>query len=128
MNRYYRNVAQNIAHICIGSLIIAIANPASAQSDSLSPRRGDADRLRPSLGQPIEPTNTDQFSPSQELPDSNLQIRNINLEYTPVESVVPGIYNASPQKVNRSGNFSTDPLNAIPIFQESTQPSRRPQQ
>ena len=124
MKRYYRNVVQ----ICIGFLIVAIANSANAQTNSASPRRGDADRLRPSLGQPIEPTNTDQFSPSQELPDSNLQIRNINLEYTPVESVVPGIYNASPQKVNRSGNFSTDPLNAIPIFQESTQPSRRPQQ
>ena len=36
-----------------------------------------------------------------------------------IQPVIPGNYNASPQKVNRSGTFISDPLNAIQIFQES---------
>ncbi|NUN63368.1 hypothetical protein HCU40_01095 [Pseudanabaena biceps] len=116
MNRHYH---QYISQVLIVALSATIAIPALAQ-----PRRGDADRLRSAQDQPIVPTNTNQFSPDPNLPSSNLKIQNINLEVESVQPVIPGNYNASPQKVNKSGNFSSDPLNAIPIFQETSRPRR----
>jgi hypothetical protein len=119
MKRHSYRVAANslkLAFFPITLTLITLAGHDLAWA--VQPQKGDADRLRVRQGEPILPTNTDQFAPSQELPSSNLKIQNINLEVNPVEPVVPGNYNAAPQKVNRSGNFSSDPLNAIPIFQE----------
>jgi hypothetical protein len=101
--------------------ILAIAfptiNPAwSKPTGAIQPRKGDATRLRSVQGQPIVPTNSDRFNSSQDPQNSNLKIQKVNIQFEPVESVVPSNYNASPQKVNKSGNFSSDPLNAIPIF------------
>ena len=115
LNQYFSQL------VIMGLLAIAIGNPAQAGT----PRQGDADRLRPKQGAPISPTNGDQFSPELGIPSSEIKIRNIKLEVTPIEPVIPGNYNATPQKVNRSGNFSSDPLNAIPIFQESSRVRRR---
>jgi hypothetical protein len=115
MNKHYQYISQSLA-IAI-TAIATTASPAWAQSTQ--PRRGDADQLRPAQGQPISPTNADEFSPNQKLPNTNLKTQNINLEVGTVEPVIPGNNNASPQKVNKSGNFSSDPLNAIQIFQES---------
>ena len=116
MNRHYQRISQfsAIAILAISSTAIS---PALAQSTQ--PRQGDADRLRPAQGQPISPTNTDQFSIERDLPNSNLKIQNINFDVEEIQPVIPGNYNASPQKVNRSGTFSSDPLNAVQIFQES---------
>ena len=116
MNRHYQRISQfsAIALLAISSTAIS---PALAQSTQ--PRQGDADRLRPAQGQPISPTNTDQFSIERDLPNSNLKIQNINFDVEEIQPVIPGNYNASPQKVNRSGTFSSDPLNAVQIFQES---------
>lgn len=116
MNRHYQRISQFSA-IAILAIASTAISPVSAQSTQ--PRQGDADRLRPAQGQPISPTNTDQFSIERDLPDSNLKIQNINFDVEEIQPVVPGNYNASPQKVNRSGTFSSDPLNAIQIFQES---------
>jgi hypothetical protein len=127
MNRHYQSISQFsiIASIIAGVTIAgSTITPALAQNSALQPRRGDANRLRPAQGQPIYPTNTDQFSPSTDLPSSNLTIQKINLEVGTVEPVIPGNYNATPQKVNKLGSFSSDPLNAIPIFQETTTPRR----
>jgi hypothetical protein len=62
------------------------------------------------------PTNSDQFAPTQNSSDANLKIQKVNIQVGTTEPVIPSNYNASPQKVNKSGSFSSDPLNAIPIF------------
>jgi len=116
MNRHYQRISQ-ISAIALLAIASTAISPVSAQSTQ--PRQGDADRLRPAQGQPISPTNTDQFSIERDLPDSNLKIQSVNFDVEEIQPVVPGNYNASPQKVNRSGTFSSDPLNAIQIFQES---------
>ena len=116
MNRYYQRISQ-FSMIAILAIASTAISPVSAQSTQ--PQQGDADRLRPAQGQPISPTNTDQFSIERDLPNSNLKIQNINFDVEEIQPVIPGNYNASPQKVNRSGTFSSDPLNAIQIFQES---------
>lgn len=116
MNRHYQRISQFSA-IAILAITSTAISPVSAQSTQ--PQQGDADRLRPAQGQPISPTNTDQFSIERDLPNSNLKIQNINFDVEEIQPVIPGNYNASPQKVNRSGTFSSDPLNAIQIFQES---------
>lgn len=122
MNRHYQYIAQlGIAAIAA----IATASPVMAQSTvAAQPRKGDANQLRPAKGQPISPTNIDQFSLKRSLPSSNLKIQNVNLEVGNVEPVLSGNYNASPQKVNKLGNFTSDPLNAVQIFQESGTPRR----
>jgi hypothetical protein len=118
MNKYYQYISQ-VSMVAILA-IAGAASPVWAQKqESLQPHKGDAERLRPAQGQPIVPTNTDQFSLERDLPNSNLKIQNINLEVEAIQPVIPGNYNASPQKVNRSGTFSSDPLNAVQIFQES---------
>ena len=116
MNRHYQRISQvlTIAGLAIASTMVS---PVIAQSTQ--PQRGDADRLRPAQGQPISPTNTDQFSIERDSPRSDLKIQNINIDVEAIQPVIPGNYNASPQKVNRSGTFISDPLNAIQIFQES---------
>ncbi|MFN7761394.1 MAG: hypothetical protein ACK5RE_12100 [Pseudanabaena sp.] len=116
MTRHYQRISQFSA-IAILAIASTAISPVSAQSTQ--PQLGDADRLRPAQGQPISPTNTDQFSIERDLPNSNLKIQNINFDVEEIQPVIPGNYNASPQKVNRSGTFSSDPLNAIQIFQES---------
>lgn len=116
MNRHYQRISQFSA-IAILAIASTAISPVLAQSTQ--PRQGDADRLRPAKGQPISPTNTDQFSIERGLPNSDLKIQNINLDIEEIQPVIPGNYNASPQKVNRSGTFSSDPLNAVQIFQES---------
>ncbi|PZO41486.1 MAG: hypothetical protein DCF19_09805 [Pseudanabaena frigida] len=116
MNRHYQYISQ-FSMMAIVAIASTTISPASAQSNQ--PRKGDADRLRPAQGQPISPTNTDQFSLGRDLRSSNLKIQNINLDVEGIQPVIPGNYNASPQKVNRSGTFSSDPLNAVQIFQES---------
>lgn len=105
---------------------MAIASTAisPAWAQSTQPRKGDADQLRPAQGQPILPTNTEQFSPRSDLSNSNIKIQNTNLDVGVVKPVLSGDYNASPQKVNNLGNFSSDPLHAIQIFQESGSTSR----
>lgn len=106
--------------IAVFVAIASAASPIMAQSTvATQPRKGDANQLRPAKGQPISPTNIDQFSLKRNLPSSNLKIQNVNLEVGNVDSVLSGNYNASPQKVNRLGNFTSDPLNAVQIFQES---------
>lgn len=124
MNRHYQRISQFSAISILAIASISISPAWSQSSDSMQPRKGDADRLRPSQGLPVSPTNTDEFSTNKDLPNSNLKIQNINLEIGSVQPVIPGNYNASPQKVNRSGNFSSDPLNAIQIFQDSGTTSR----
>ncbi len=116
MNRHYQYISQFFA-IAVMAIATTAISPAWAQSTQ--PRKGDADRLRPAQGQPILPTNTEQFSPSVDLPNSNLKIQNTNLEVGVVKPVLSGDYNASPQKVNNLGNFSSDPLHAVQIFQDS---------
>lgn len=116
MNRHYQYISQ-ILPIVVLAIASTTISPVFAQSTQ--PQRGDADRLRPAQGQPISPTNTNQFSLERDSPNSNLKIQNVNLEIEAIQPVIPGNYNASPQKVNRSGTFSSDPLNAIQIFQES---------
>ena len=118
MNRYYQSISQ-ISMVAILAIASTAISPAWAQDESIQPRRGDADRLRPSQGQPISPTNTNQFSLERDVSNSNLQIQNVNLEVEAIQPVIPGNYNASPQKVNKLGSFSTDPLNAVQIFQGS---------
>lgn len=122
MNRHYQYISQfGIAVI----LAIATASQVMAQSTvAAQPRKGDANQLRPAKGQPISPTNIDQFSLKRSLPSSNLKIQKVNLEVGNVEPVLSGNYNASPQKVNKLGNFTSDPLNAVQIFQESGTPRR----
>lgn len=116
MNRYYQYIPEVL--ITVG---LSISCPAWSQSgESIHPRKGDADRLRPAQGQLISPTNTNQFLRERDLRNFNLKIQNINLEVESIQPVIPGNYNASPQKVNRSGNFSSDPLNAVQIFQETS--------
>ncbi|ELS33877.1 MULTISPECIES: hypothetical protein [Pseudanabaena] len=124
MNRHYQYISQFslIAIMTIASSAIA---PAFAQS--AQPRQGDADRLRPAQGRPISPTNTDQFSIDRSTQNSNLKIQNVNLDVETVQPVLPGNYNTSPQKVNRTGAFSSDPLNAVQIFQESGSTRREKQ-
>ncbi|PZU91815.1 MAG: hypothetical protein DCE90_19375 [Pseudanabaena sp.] len=122
MNRHYQRIYQFLAIATVGIISTAIS-PALAQSTQ--PQQGDADRLRPAKGQPISPTNTDQFSVERDLPDSNLKIQNINFAVEEIQPVIPGNNNASPQKVNRSGTFSSDPLNAVQIFQDSGTSRRR---
>ncbi len=117
MNRHHQYISQ-LSMFVIMAIASITTSPAWAQQSS-QPHKGDADQLRPAQGKPISPTNTDQFSPSQELPNSNLKIQKINLDVEAIEPVVPGNSNAAPQKVNRSGNFISDPLNAIQIFQDS---------
>jgi len=118
MNKYSQYISQ-VSMVAILA-IAGAASPVWAQKQgSLQPHKGDAEQLRPAKGQPIVPTNTDQFSLERDLPNSNLKIQNVNLEVEAIQPVIPGNYNASPQKVNRSGTFSTDPLNAVQIFQES---------
>jgi hypothetical protein len=116
MNIHYQRISKflTIAGLAIASPAIS---PVFAQSTQ--PQRGDADRLRPAQGQPISPTNTDQFSLERDFPRSDLKIQNVKLDIEAIQPVIPGNYNASPQKVNRSGTFISDPLNAIQIFQES---------
>jgi len=116
MNRHYQRISQFLA-IAILAIASTTISPALAQSNQ--PRKGDAARLRPAQGQPISPTNTNQFSLERDLPSSNLKIQNVRLDVEAIQPVIPGNYNASPQKVNRSGTFSSDPLNAVQIFQES---------
>ncbi len=119
MNRHYRYIAQ------FGIAAIATASPVMAQTTvSAQPRKGHANQFRPAKGQPISPTNIDQFSLKRSLPSSNLKIQKVNLEVGNVEPVLSGNYNASPQKVNKLGNFTSDPLNAVQIFQESGTPRR----
>ena len=117
MDRYYQYVSQ-IFIVTILAIASTAVSPAWAQSE-IQPRKGDADRLRPAQGQSISPTNTDQFLIDRDSRDSNLKVQNLNFDVEAIQPVVPGNYNASPQKVNRSGNFSSDPLNAVQIFQES---------
>ena len=116
MNRHYQRISQvlTIAGLAIASTTIS---PVFAQSTQ--PQRGDADRLRTNQDQPISPTNTDQFSLERDMLRSDLKIQNINFDVEAIQPVIPGNYNAAPQKVNRSGTFISDPLNAIQIFQES---------
>jgi len=124
MNRHYQYISQfsTIAILAIASTAIS---PAWAQQNgSIQPQKGDADLLRPAQGQVILPTNTDQFSLRKDLPNSSLKIQNVNFEVGTIEPVIPGNSNASPQKVNKSGTFISDPLNAIQIFQETSQPRR----
>ncbi|GBO53581.1 hypothetical protein APA_1488 [Pseudanabaena sp. lw0831] len=116
MNRHYQRISQFLA---IAGLAIASATISPVFAQSAQPQRGDADSLRPAQGQPISPTNTDQFSLERDFPRSDLKIQSINLDVEAIQPVIPGNYNASPQKVNRSGTFISDPLNAIQIFQES---------
>jgi hypothetical protein len=116
MNRHHQYISQ-FSMMAIVAIASTTISPALAQSNQ--PRKGDADQLRPAQGQPISPTNTDQFSLDRDLRDSNLKIQNVNLDVETIQPVIPGNYNASPQKVNRSGTFSSDPLNAVQIFQES---------
>lgn len=115
LNQYFSQL------LIMGLCAIAASSPVQAGT----PRQGDADRLRPQQGAPISPTNTDLFLPEQSVSKSEIKTRNIRLEVTPTEPVIPGNYNATPQKVNRSGSFSSDPLNAIPIFQETSRVRRR---
>jgi hypothetical protein len=122
MHRHYQFISQFFMITVVTIASSAIANTALAQSTQ--PRKGDADSLRPAQGEPISPTNTNQFSLDRDSRNSNLDIQNVNLEVEAVQPVIPGNYNASPQKVNRSGTFSSDPLNAIQIFQESGTPRR----
>jgi hypothetical protein len=122
MNRLYKYISQVLTVVILAIASAAIVDMAGAQQPQ--PRKGDADRLRPAQGQPIYPTNTNEFAPREELPDASLKIQNINLEVGTIEPVIPGNYNASPQKVNKSGNFISDPLNAIQIFQEIATPRR----
>ena len=117
MDRYYQYVSQ-IFIVTILAIASTAVSPAWSQSET-QPRKGDADRLRPAQGQSISPTNTDQFLIDRDSRDSNLKVQNLNFDVEAIQPVVPGNYNASPQKVNRSGNFSSDPLNAVQIFQES---------
>jgi len=116
MNRHHQRISQ-FSTIAILAISSTAMSPVLAQSTQ--PRQGDADRLRPAQGQPISPTNTDQFSIERGLPNSELKIQNITFDIEEIQPVIPGNYNASPQKVNRSGTFSSDPLNAVQIFQES---------
>ena len=116
MNKPYQYISQFLV-ITILAIANPIANPAwSKPTGAIQPRKGDANRLRSMQGQPIVPTNSDRFNSSQDPQNSNLKIQKVNIQFEPVESVVPSNYNASPQKVNKSGSFSSDPLNAIPIF------------
>jgi hypothetical protein len=117
MDRYYQYISQIsiIASLAISSTAISSA---WAQSP-IKPRKGDADRLRPAQGGTISPTNTNQFLLDRDLPAANLKIQNLNFKVESIQPVIPGNNNASPQQVNRSGNFSSDPLNAVQIFQES---------
>ncbi|MBD2188956.1 hypothetical protein [Pseudanabaena mucicola] len=119
MNRHYQYIAP-VAMMAI----MAISAIAPAFAQSIQPRRGDADQLRPAQGQPISPTNQDQFAPNQVQPDASLQIQNIELDTEEIQPVIPGNYNASPQRVNKSGTFSSDPLNAILIFQDTNTSSK----
>lgn len=119
MNRHYQYISP-ILMMAIVAIASTTISPAEAQQNTfILPQKGDADRLRPAQGQPIAPTNTDQFLIERDLPNSNLKLQNINVKVEAIQPVTPGNYNASPQKVNRSGNFSSDPLNAVQIFQES---------
>ncbi len=112
MNKSYQYISQFLV-----ITILEIANPAwSKPTGAIQPRKGDANRLRSVQGKPIVPTNSDRFNSPQDLPNSNLKIKNINIQFGAVEPVIPSNYNATPQKVNKSGSFSSDPLNAIPIF------------
>jgi len=119
MNRHYQYISQ-VSTIVILAIASTTISPAwGQQNGSIQPQKGDADLLRPAQGQVILPTNTDQFSPSKDLPNSSLKIQTVNFEVGATEPVIPGNSNASPQKVNKSGTFISDPLNAIQIFQES---------
>lgn len=118
MNRAYQRISRFLITIAIAT----IATPAWSQTNSAQPRRGDADRLRPVQGQPILPTNINQFAPTQNSASTSLKIQNINLGVVPTEPVLAGNYNATPQRVNKLGSFSSDPLNAIQIFQETSRP------
>ncbi|OIP76677.1 MAG: hypothetical protein AUK48_05510 [Oscillatoriales cyanobacterium CG2_30_44_21] len=120
MNKHYQRIAQFSAIAITGLVAISL----NSVSPVFAQRRGDADQLRPAQGKPISPTNTDQFSPDGNVPNSELNLQNINLEVEEVQPVIPGNNNASPQKVNRSGTFSSDPLNAIQIFQGSSSTRR----
>ena len=116
MNKPYEYISQFLV-ITILAIANPIANPAwSKPTGAIQPRKGDANRLRSMQGQPIVPTNSERFNSSQDLPSSNLKIQKTNIQIGTVEPVTPSNYNASPQKVNKSGTFSSDPLNAIPIF------------
>jgi hypothetical protein len=116
MNRHYQRISQVLA---IAGLAIASTTVSPVFAQSTKPQRGDADRLRPAQGQSVSPTNTDQFSLERDMLRSDLKIQNVKLDVEAIQPVIPGNYNASPQKVNRSGTFISDPLNAIQIFQES---------
>lgn len=118
MNKYYQYISQ-VSMVAILAIAGAVSPVWAQKEESIQPNKGDAERLRPAKGQPIVPTNTDQFSLERDLPNSNLKIQNINFDVEAIQPVIPGNYNASPQKVNRSGTFSSDPLNAVQIFQES---------
>ncbi len=122
MNESYRRISQFLMTLAIATITIGDATPVWSQTNSAQPRRGDADRLRPAQGQRISPTNLDQFAPSQNPSSTSLTIQNINLEVVPTEPVLAGNYNATPQRVNKLGSFSSDPLNAIQIFQETSRP------
>ncbi|MBD2179082.1 hypothetical protein H6F42_19345 [Pseudanabaena sp. FACHB-1998] len=123
MNRHYQYISQFGMAVILA--IASTSSPVMAQSTvAAQPRKGDANQLRPAKGQLISPTNIDQFSLRRSLPSSSLKIQNVNLEVGTVEPVLSGNYNASPQKVNKLGNFTSDPLNAVQIFQESTTPRR----
>jgi hypothetical protein len=116
MNRRYQYISRFLV-ITILAIAFPTISPAwSKPTGAIQPRKGDAIRLRSVQGQPIVPTNSDRFNSSQDPQNSNLKIQKVNIQFEPVESVVPSNYNASPQRVNKSGGFSSDPLNAIPIF------------
>ena len=116
MNRRYQYISRFLV-ITILAIAFPTINPAwSKPTGAIQPRKGDATRLRSVQGQPIVPTNSDQFAPTQNSSDANLKIQKVNIQVGTTEPVIPSNYNASPQKVNKSGSFSSDPLNAIPIF------------
>jgi len=65
----------------LNMIAFPIVNPAwSKLTGATQPRKCDVNRLHSVQGQPIVPTNSNQFAPTQNSSDANLKIQKVNIQ------------------------------------------------
>ncbi|NJK35944.1 MAG: hypothetical protein HC919_13950 [Oscillatoriales cyanobacterium SM2_2_1] len=102
--------------LALALVSLPLSTPLSAQP---RPRRGDADTLRPTRGQPIAPT-TNLFDPTPRQPDDRLRSIFIGVEGEgEPTNVLPGSSTAPTGLIG-------DPLRPITIFRGSGTTETRP--
>jgi hypothetical protein len=105
----------------------ALAQGSAAPTESLSPKAGDADRLRTSPGEYLVPTIANPFT----FKDSNrtfpaASVTRIDFGIEAIPPVTPYIPNASPVSPARNspGALTTDPVRAFPLMDSNYSESK----